>query len=639
MEKALEDASQALQESEEKYRQLVEHLPLGIAIFQDDSIAFANTALAGFTGRRPDELEKMPARELIEMVLPEHRGYVERFIGQVRAEGVLNEPLQFRIAGAPDGTVRWLEAHVVPIFYRGRGAFQVSLVDITENKEFRRLRHSKDFIHGVLDAIEDPLIIKNHLLRYVMVNEAACALLARDRDDLIGRCDYDFFPWEQAEGFNEEDKAVLDSGVPKVSEVKLSSSGKPLTFITRKFLFSDPDTGRKFLVNSLGDITDLKELLNALQRSRKQLLAVTRHARAWMWEVDADGLYTYASPAAEDILGYAPEDIVGKKHFYDLFHQADREELKGLALAAFADRDPIRDFVNRNVHREGNEVWLSTSGIPVLDERGDLKGYRGTDIDVTAFMIAERALRDNETRYRELFDRMSTSVAVYQAVGDGQDFVFVDFNRAGEVIDDVSRDDLIGRRVTEAFPAVKEFGLLEVFRRVFKSGEPEDFPIAFYQDERVAGWRENHVYRLPTGEVVAVYSDKTAQKQAEDRLRESEARFRTIVDYSPNIELFRDKNGNLTYVNNAFERMLGYPPGDYLAGTVGFDDIVHPDDRPQAREVFRKALRGQVTKDFRMRMVRADGRTVQVTVSVQPVTMEDGEFAGFRTSITEILER
>jgi len=69
------------------------------------------------------------------------------------------------------------------------------------------------------------------------------------------------------------------------------------------------------------------------------------------------------------------------------------------------------------------------------------------------------------------------------------------------------------------FPGVREFGLLAVLRRVWETGNPEHFPIRLYQDERIKGWRENYVYRLPSGDVVAVYDDVTERMQAEEALR------------------------------------------------------------------------------------------------------------------------
>ena len=136
---------------------------------------------------------------------------------------------------------------------------------------------------------------------------------------------------------------------------------------------------------------------------------------------------------------------------------------------------------------------------------------------------AEDALQESEERFRELFDNTNSGIAVYEAIENGADFVFKDFNRAAQRIDQTSQQAVLGRRVTEVFPGVREMGLLEVFQRVWRTGQAEHHPMTLYRDERITGWRENYVYRLPSGEVVAVYDDVTPRRQAEEATRKAQA--------------------------------------------------------------------------------------------------------------------
>ncbi len=129
-----------------------------------------------------------------------------------------------------------------------------------------------------------------------------------------------------------------------------------------------------------------------------------------------------------------------------------------------------------------------------------------------------KQLVEKELKYRQLFENMNNCVAVYTAVDDGEDFVFADFNRAAELLEKKTRGEVIGKRLTECFPGIKEFGLLTVLQRVWKTGEPEHPPISSHRDNHVSGWRDNRMYRLPSGEVVAIYEDVTAQKQAEEEI-------------------------------------------------------------------------------------------------------------------------
>jgi signal transduction histidine kinase/ActR/RegA family two-component response regulator len=100
-------------------------------------------------------------------------------------------------------------------------------------------------------------------------------------------------------------------------------------------------------------------------------------------------------------------------------------------------------------------------------------------------------------------------------VDNGKDFIFQNINKAVETIEQVRRDDIIGKRVTEVFPGIKDLGLLSVFRNVSQTGQSSHHPVSYYSDGRLKGWRENSVFKLPSGEVVAIYDDKTAEKQAE----------------------------------------------------------------------------------------------------------------------------
>ena len=89
---------------------------------------------------------------------------------------------------------------------------------------------------------------------------------------------------------------------------------------------------------------------------------------------------------------------------------------------------------------------------------------------------------------------------------DGIDFVFVDINHTGQVTSKITLEEAVGRRVTQVFPAVEQIGLLDVFRRVYQTGTPEEHPLTLYVDGRIDQWVENYVFKLPSGLIVALYS-------------------------------------------------------------------------------------------------------------------------------------
>lgn len=129
------------------------------------------------------------------------------------------------------------------------------------------------------------------------------------------------------------------------------------------------------------------------------------------------------------------------------------------------------------------------------------------------------ALRESEERFRQLFDSMSSGVAVYAAKNDGEDFIFTDINKSGERISQVKKEQVVGKSVLWLFPGVKKIGLFDVFKQVWKTGKPMRHPVSLYKDERIAQWVENYVYKLPSGEIAAMYDDVTEQKKMEEEAR------------------------------------------------------------------------------------------------------------------------
>ena len=139
----------------------------------------------------------------------------------------------------------------------------------------------------------------------------------------------------------------------------------------------------KLIYAAARDVTEGKRTEEMLRESQERFSQVAETVGDFIWEVDSNGLYRYTSPSVEKILGYTPGELIGKMHFYDLFVPEVREELKTAAFSVFATKQEFRAFPNPKISKEGKVVHLETSGVPVLDETGNLLAYRGADTDVT----------------------------------------------------------------------------------------------------------------------------------------------------------------------------------------------------------------------------------------------------------------
>jgi PAS domain S-box-containing protein len=253
--------------------------------------------------------------------------------------------------------------------------------------------------------------------------------------------------------------------------------------------------------------------------------------------------------------------------------------------------------------------------------------------------IPEDQLKEYQAKFKVLFDNVSSGVAIYEARNDGEDFVFVDFNAAAEEIDNIKKEDLIGKSVVEVFPGVREFGLFDVFQRVYKTGTPEHHPISVYKDERITGWRENFVFRLPSGQIVAVYDDVSARKRTELVTRMTNECFRAIADYSYDWEVWVGPAGRVLWTNPAVERITGYSIKEITAMSDYPASLVYRDDRDRMARAFRSALKGSTGNDVQFRLERKDGRIIWAAMSWQPIYDRNGNSLGHRESIRDISDR
>ena len=138
------------------------------------------------------------------------------------------------------------------------------------------------------------------------------------------------------------------------------------------------------------DLTERQRINESLRLSEERFRQVSDNAEEWIWELDVNGMYTYSSASIEKILGYSIDEVVGGKYFYDFFLPEEREKFKGLAFSEFAKKRSFSHFINRNVRKDGAIVTIDSSGVAVIDQQGEMTGYRGVDKDITERLRTEQ---------------------------------------------------------------------------------------------------------------------------------------------------------------------------------------------------------------------------------------------------------
>lgn len=201
----------------------------------------------------------------------------------------------------------------------------------------------------------------------------------------------------------------------------------------------------------------------------------------------------------------------------------------------------------REIHTLGRtwHVWW----VPI-----DANMFLHYGIDISDFKRSEEKLKASEARFRELFNRMRNGAAVFDVLPGGSGLVFRNLNRAAEKIAGLPRELILGRSPVEVFSNVKSLDVMEILLRVWTTGKPEHHPIIFRDRNQQDRWLESYTFRLPSGQIVAIFDDISDRKRAEDALRYSEARYRAVVEDQTELISRFSEDGTITFVNEAYCR-------------------------------------------------------------------------------------
>jgi len=183
------------------------------------------------------------------------------------------------------------------------------------------------------------------------------------------------------------------------------------------------------------DITKEKNAETALILSQEKYRTLVETTEDFVWEVDRNGLYTYCSPQVESLLGYRPEDMLGKTPFE--FMAAEEADAVAGKFSEIAGKEQAFSLLeNINLHRDGSKVVLETSGVPFFDAGGRLAGYRGIDRNITVRKQAEEELR----LAASVFENVSEGILITDVGGTIQSV-----NQAYKTITRFSEEELVGK--------------------------------------------------------------------------------------------------------------------------------------------------------------------------------------------------
>lgn len=395
--------------------------------------------------------------------------------------------------------------------------------------------------------------------------------------------------------------------------------------------------GQRSVIGTAYDITGRKQALDALEASQRQFQDLAENTADWVWEVGPDLRYTYSSPRSTDLLGFEPEEILGRSPL-EFMPPPEAERIRRILAEPEVRRQGFRGLLNRNVRKDGREVVLETSATAILDDLGTFRGFRGIDRDVTDRLKAEEALRESEQRFKQIVEHSTNLFYTHTA-----DHVLT-------YVSPRSRH-FLGCDPEEARTRWTEFLTdnpenrkgIELTQRAIDTGERQPpYQLELRTKDGRTVWVEvNETPIVEEGRTVAIVgalTDITARMEAQEVLLESERRYRAIVEKARGVVLKFDRNLRITYWNEFATEVFGYARKEILGRSL-IGTIV-PETESTGRNL--KALLSAVAEDpdrFASNInqnLTKDGRLLWMAWTNRPILDARGDLVEVLSLATDI---
>jgi PAS domain S-box-containing protein len=365
------------------------------------------------------------------------------------------------------------------------------------------------------------------------------------------------------------------------------------------------------------DITERKRAEEALRESERKLRLIAENATDVIFAYDMDRRLIYVNPALEAFTGYTVAELE-EKNFINWLYPEDEAKMLPLWEDLFAGKGfSAEEF--RIVTTDGQIKWCLSSWGPLYDESGQQIGVQGRERDITERKRAEEGLRESEGRFRLLYEKAPLGYQSLDAAG-----CFIDVNQAWLDTLGYSREEVIGRwfgdflapheveAFKQRFAKFKATGEIKVeVKMVRKDGAHAIIVVVgrIAYDEH-GGFKQTH----------CILTDITERKRAEEAMRESEEKYRILVERANDgIAIVQDTI--IKYVNPSLAEAVGYTIGE-LIGTP-FADYVHPDDLRKVVDRYKRRMAGEaVTPIYEIAIGRKDGSKVDVEANAGIITYQ-----------------
>ena len=627
------------QSSEEKYRSLIANIPDVVwTIDSNLNFVFISDRIEKVSGFPIGEVYAGGARLFLKCIHPDDISRVKTAFEALFSSGAPYD-VECRIR-RKDGRWIWIRDRALSTYVKDGVRYADGLLsDITTYKEAEEtLERSEEKFRRLVTNLPDVVWTSNAKGKTTYISPNVAAVFGYTAEEICERGEELWLPRihpDDAKRVIERYQALFTDGRPFDMEYQVQRKDGRWIWVHDRALNTHVKDGMRYADGVFVDITEKKRAEQELRESEGRLRSLIETSRDWVWEVDATGRYTYSSARVKDLLGYEPEEIIGKTPF-DFMPREEAKRVGGEFAAIAGERRPFRNLENVNRHKDGRRVVLETSGLPMFNSDGSLAGFRGLDRDVTERKRSEEELRESEERSRQLAETV------------GQAFFIAELRPPQLIYMSPAYEEIFGRPCREVYERPESWleavhpedqeRIADFYRQSFQTGEGA----VEYRIVRPDGsLRSVRAQVFPVRDargalhrMVGAIEDITERKRAQ----EAQAFLASIVESSTDAIIGATKEAVILSWNRGAQALFGYRPEEVIGKHASM--LVAPEERESpAQLVANKLAQGQSVEPFEAVALKKDGTRVEILVSASSMVGRHGEIVGSSVVIRDITER
>jgi len=638
-----ESSQKSLYESECMLRSLIEYMHDAMIIINwDGTILFTNPAAA-----RLIELdhEEIAGHNIIEYLHPESHQKAAEDLEAVKADrmGFLSEYKLLSVKGR----LIWVESIGGKIVFYGDSANLVCIRDITARKQAEEaLRESEAHYRLLADHMKDQVWLMDLNLKTTYISPSMEKSRGYTFEEIVQipldkqltatslQSAMEFFSIEMPKALAADPTYYMT----RLLELEFYRKDGSTLWVENTFSLIWDENGKPLsLLVVARDITDRKRAEEALRESVKQFRRLADNMQDLVMEVDTMGIIQYISPSSR-YLGYEPDEMIGQLCF-NLLHSEDKDMMVGAFAEALAD--PIHAPYlppYRVITKNGELFWIEGYGTALFDEDQRLTGGLIVGRNVTERKLAEEKLNTQMGFIATLLDTIPSPIFYKDTSGK-----YLGCNRAYEEFIGKSREEIAGKDIYGIYPPETAYEYEKKDRELYECPGSQIYDGKFKAiDGTVRDVIINTATYTDAGKNVAglvgVIIDITDRKQAEEKLHESEEKYRNILESIEDGYFEVDLAGSFTFFNPSMCLILGYP-GEEMPG-MNNRVFMDPENAKKVFLAFNEIyVAGTSTKGFEWEIIRKDGARRHLEVSVSLIASPGEKPTGFRGIARDVTER